>query len=339
MVETNDMETIYLNDEISRCETVEQLRQTILPLLKSQKSIWEEKIAEIFEETGYTKTRFAELCGVSRVSVDKWCKGALPKNRETFLRIALAANYDIENTNQLLQRYGRYPALYSKSLEDCICIFVINSHFKEEEKIQKYQYILNRIQEQITKSNSGETQDITTEKFEDRLLTMDTEDKLEQFIAENIAIFSMAYHKFYAYVKFYIEVNGLSSQVQFWPSSLRQCVYAIRQNKWYPTRNNIIILGLYLCMDHEQVDEMLQLAHMEPLCAKNIIESVLIFILEDASLNNLLDTTCADFYRDALSIFARRTMETLNLPELDSFISKLPEDNDETQKKALTDCN
>lgn len=326
MVEMNKSGTIDMNNKVSRCKNIEQLHQTILPLLKSQKSIWEEKINEIFEETGYTKTKFAELCGVSRVSVDKWCKGSLPKNRETFLQIALAANYDIEKTNHLLQRYGRYPALYPKSLEDCVCMFVINSSF-EEDKPQKYQYILNRIKEQITKSNSGTVEDVTTVKFEDKLLAMDTEDKLEQFIRENIDIFFMAYRKFYAYVKCYIDVNRMGSEVQFWPSSLRQCVYAIRQNKWYPTRNNIIVLGLYLSMDHEQVDEMLKLAHMEPLCGKNIIESVFIYILENASSQNLLDTSSPDYYNYALSLFARKTLEDLNLPELDSFISKLPEDD------------
>ena len=119
----------------------------------------------------------------------------------------------------------------------------------------------------------------------------------------------------------------MGSEVQFWPSSLRQCVYAIRQNKWYPTRNNIIVLGLYLSMDHEQVDEMLKLAHMEPLCGKNIIESVFIYILENASSQNLLDTSSPDYYNYALSLFARKTLEDLNLPELDSFISKLPEDD------------
>ena len=39
----------------------------------------------------------------------------------------MIAQYDIERMNQLLQRYGRYPALYSKNLEDCVCIFVLNA--------------------------------------------------------------------------------------------------------------------------------------------------------------------------------------------------------------------
>ena len=61
------------------------------------------KVNQIITENGYTKSKFAELCGVSRVSVDKWCKGSIPKNRETFLRIGMAARYDVEKMNQLLE--------------------------------------------------------------------------------------------------------------------------------------------------------------------------------------------------------------------------------------------
>ena len=85
------------------------------------------------------------------------------------------------------------------------------------------------------------------------------------------------------------------AQIQGWSSSLRQCVSAINQNKWYPTRNKVISLGLHLSMDHEQIDELLELAHMEPLCAKN----------------------------------AREILSKLKLPEIDSFLAELPEEDDE----------
>ena len=111
--------------------------------------------------------------------------------------------------------------------------------------------------------------------------------------------------------------------VQGWSSSLRQCVSAIRQNKWYPTRNKIISLGLHLSMDHEQVDKMLELAHMEPLYAKNIFESVIIFILDTASLNNIFDTESDEFDPDELCKYARKILSELDYPEMDTFISEL----------------
>ena len=337
--EYNRLETVLIKDEIARCEDIEELKEKIFPMIHSQQEEWARKINEIIEEKKYTKIKFAELCSVSRVSVDKWCKGVIPKNRETFLKIGMAAGYDVPKMNQLLQRYGRYPALYSKSLEDCVCIYVI-SHNYGEEAINKYKYILDKIKEKIIIDDNAEAlENISTVKFDSKLSEVCDEDGLEQFITDNIAIFAYAYHKFYAYVKMNISANYMEpayadsifemAQIQGWSSSLRQCVSAIRQNKWYPTRNKIISLGLHLSMDHEQIDEMLELAHMEPLCAKNIFESVIMFILDDASLNDLLNIESDDYDPDELCNYARRILEKLELPEVEEFISELPEVEDE----------
>ncbi len=332
-------ETAFIREEIEKCENIEDLKAIVFPKIRTQQEEWSRKVNDLLREKGYTKTKFAELCGVSRVSVDKWCKGSIPKNRETFLRIGMAAGYSIEKMNQLLQRYGEYPALYSKSLEDCVCIYVI-SHDYGEETIKKYQFILNKIKENIIRDDCAEAvANVTTERFDAKLSKVQGEDELEQFITDNIAMFSNAYHKFYAYVKMNIAANYMEpnfadsvfemAEVQGWSSSLRQCVSAIRQNKWYPTRNKIISLGLHLSMDHEQIDEMLELAHMEPLCAKNIFESVIMFILDDASLNDMLNIESEDYDPDDLCNYAREILSSLNLPEVEDFISELPEVDDE----------
>ncbi len=331
-------ETIYIKDEISKCEDLEELKAAVFPMLRSQQDQWAAKINEMITESGFTKTKFAQLCEVSRVSVDKWCKGSVPKNRETFLRIGMAGGYNVERMNQLLQRYGHYPALYSKSLEDCICIYVLN-HGSGEEAIGKYKYILNRIKETIVRDDNAEiTEDVSTEKFNEKLSDVHNEDALENFISDHIAVFSNAYHRFYAYVKMNISANYMEpdyagsvyemAQIQSWSSSLKQCVSAIRQNKWYPTRNKIISLGLHLSMDHEQIDEMLMLAHMEPLCAKNVFESVIMFILDDASLNDMLNIDAEDYDPDELCVYARQILSELNMPEVDEFLSELPEEDD-----------
>lgn len=334
----NNSETVYIKDEIAKCEDIEELKEKIFPKIRTQQEEWARKISEIIKESGFTKTKFADLCGVSRVTVDKWGKGSIPKNRETFLKIGMVAGYTQEKMNQLLQRYGQYPALYSKSLEDCICIFVIN-HGYGEETINKYQYILSKIKENIIRDDSKEvTENVSTVKFDKKLSAVEDEDELEQFITDNIAMFANAYHKFYAYVKMNISANYMEpayagnvfemAEIQGWSSSLRQCVSAIRQNKWYPTRNKIISLGLHLSMDHEQIDEMLALAHMEPLCAKNIFESVIMFILDDASLNDMLNIESEDYDPDELCNYAREILSSLDLPEVEDFISELPEVDD-----------
>ena len=248
------------------------------------------------------------------------------------------AGYSLDKLNQLLQRYGRYPALYSKSLEDCVCIYVTNQGYGKE-TIEKYDYIMDKIEKNIIRDDAETVANITTEKFDAKLSQVSGEEELEQFIADNSAMFLNAYHKLYAYIKTTIDVNYMDPKhacsinemavIQGWSSSLRQCVSDIRQNKWYPTRNKIISLGLHLSMEHDQIDHMLELAHMEPLCAKNIFESVIIYILEDASLNDILNIDSDDYDPDELCTYARQILSSLNLPEVEDFISELPEVYDE----------
>ena len=332
----NNFETIFIKDQIAKCEDIDELKERIFPMIKTQQELWAHKINDIIAESGLTKSKFADMSGVSRVAVNKWCKGSIPKSRETFLRIGMAAGYGREKMDQLLQRYGQYPSLYAKSLEDCVCIFVLDRGYGEE-TLAKYNYILNKIKDNIIRSDFEEAENMDTESFDEKLSSVKDEDELERFITDNTATFSTTYHKFYAYVKMHIMANyqGFGGSVfelaegQGWSSSLRQCVSAIRQGKWYPTRNKIISLGLHLSMDHDQIDEMLELAHMEPLCAKNAFESVIMFILDDASLKNMLDTESEEFDPDELCRYARKVLADFDLPEVDAFITELPEMDDD----------
>ncbi len=332
-MENASLKTVYIRDEIARCEDVDQLRSQIFPLLQSQQTQWSAYIQKLISDKGFTKSGFAQRCGVSRVTIDKWCKGSIPKNRETFLRIGMAANLTVEQVNQLLMRHGQYPGLYSKSLEDCICIFVLE-HNEKQDALEQFRYIRDRISEKLIPDSVPIGDNVSTVKFDRLLSGVESRDVLEEFIADNIFVFSFSYHKFYAYVKMFLSANDYGyagnvfelAETQGWSSSLRQCVSAIRQNKWYPTRNKIISLGLHLCMDHEQINEMLELAHMEPLCAKNIFESVIIFILEDAALNDVLDVEAED--PDALCRYAKKIMNELELPEIDGFLSEISEIDD-----------
>ncbi len=78
---------------------------------------------------------------------------------------------------------------------------------------------------------------------------------------------------------------------------------------------------------------MLELAYMEPLCAKNPFESVIMFILEDASLNDMLEVESEFFDPDALCKYAREVLRELELPEIEDFMAELelPEEENERE--------
>ena len=119
-----DFATEDVEEMMESCDNTDDLKDNILPLLASQKKQWKAKINKIIdEELHCTKSEFALKVGLSKQTVSKWCNGSIPKTRDRFIRIGLAAGYDIDEINELLQKYGNYPALYSKNLEDCICIY------------------------------------------------------------------------------------------------------------------------------------------------------------------------------------------------------------------------
>lgn len=332
-----ELRTEYLRDEVARCESIDELRDQIFPLLRDQSQAWTVKVNEIIAENDYTKTAFASACGVSRVTVDKWCKGAVPKNRETFLKIGMAAHYDRDEMNRLLVRNGRYPALYAKTLEDCVCLYVLGQDYGEH-AVKQYQDILERMRAVITQQNDTvPDRNMETVYVNNALSEVRDTDTLEAFVKENSAMFTLAYNKLYSEIRSYLEdtrymdANNMFqlAESQNWSSSMRQCMSAINQNKWYPTRNKIISIGLHLSMDHEEIDDLLKLAYMEPLCAKNLFESVMIYVLEDADLNDLLNMEREDYDPDGLCRYAREVLTELDMSEMADFLKELPEDKDE----------
>lgn len=324
-----DMEE--LQERISRCEDIKELKETILPLLHTQQEQWSNKIQEIIQESGYTKTEFADLCEVSRMAVNKWCRGAIPRTRELYLTIGMVAGYDISQMNAFLHKYGRCPALYERSLEDSICMFVLNQNYGEG-TILKYRNLLGRIRDRMEDGTDQESTTLTQEQFREKVLGTTDEVELENFLVKNKAILKTAFQEFYAHTVQSIQKcsNGYAESIsdfaviQGWSSALKQSVSAIRQKKWYPTRNKIILLGIYLSLSREQINEMLGLAQMGPLDVTNIFECILIFILEDAYLKNMLNREAEEYDPNGLARYARGVLRHFDLSAMMGIIEELP---------------
>jgi DNA-binding XRE family transcriptional regulator len=336
--------TEQLSKDISACNSVEELKEKIQPILERQRAQWKVKINGIIAESGYTKKDFAEIAGVSRMTVHDWCNGSVPQGRERYMRIGLAAMYGEEQINRLLQRFGGYSGLYSKNLPDCVCLYVLKNYHGRDAAMM-YNNIIANITEKMTHGGDGEI--MSTVKMNEKLSCVKNESELEQFINENSATFATAYNKFYAYVMAHVKQNYnfdcknilAMSEMYGWSASLRQSVYAVGRHEWIPTRNKMISVGMHLAMDHSEIDEMLGLAHMEPLCAKNAFESVIIYILEDAYRQGML-TSEAESYgmqmgevksyeSDFLCEQARKIISYLNIPELNWFISEVADIEDD----------
>lgn len=324
-----DYSTGLLKDYIERCETTEEFKE-LLVSIGSQKQEWEKVIRSIMEKGNLSVSSMAEKCGVSRQAVMKWQKGSIPKTRDLFIRIALAADYSLDKVNEFLMKYGRCPALYAKSLEDAVYIFILSSEHIDH-TYQSYQKITEELKLNMDMIGSEHVDDNwETGAYMQKLTDMESTSELTRFVSEHAEAFRRQYDKFYAYVRIYIESNLLTDESsddsiyalaerQQWSASLRRCVSEINNKKWYPQRNKIISLGIHLNMDVEQLNYMLRLAHMSELYAKNPFEGAIIYAMTSAELEDYVGLTGSD-----LCWYVKNILESLDYSDIEFFLEELP---------------
>lgn len=335
-------ETGLLNQSLDYIGDIDELKSQYLFSVRQRSVAWSEKIREIMDQQSYTPQALATLCGVSRSGVVRWLEGSIPGRRDTFIRIGFAAGYDLAEMNKFLQRYGRYNQLYAKSLEDSVYIFVLNS-----ETIPHTYAICQKLLEQVS-GCLQQPEDVLEGYFKETgmlnldLLSLETPDELDRFIRNNWGQYRSAFARFYNKVEEHIEalnwdhstdrswanrripfsINRLAN-VQDWSASMRRCVSEIRQRKWFPLRTKIISMGLHLNLKREKIDELLELAYMEPLCAKNPVEGSIIFAVMDADVRGLIPDPKLRDASTNLCEYVREVLEQLELPDTRELIQDL----------------
>lgn len=314
--------TVFLNESMLNCDNIEDFRKDIFSKISSQKELWISKLDEIMKENSYSQADMARLCEVSRATVLKWVRGSLPQSREMFVKIGFAAHYDLKQMNTFLQRYGRYPALYPKTPEDSVYIFVLNSD-KIEHSFESCKAILASIGTFIHIGKSQTEEDYKTELVMDKLVKLSEVEELKQFVIANSEIFESSFKKFYDFVIEYVRRNNdsymdnnnldninLLADTLEWSSSLRKCVYSIYKNEWFPLRNKVISLGIHLNMNLDDINYMLNLAKMEPLYVINPMECILMYAVMDAELSDEIYDGTDDLYNHVIEV-----MEALGIDD------------------------
>lgn len=291
-----DTGTIF--DMVIQCDDVDNFRSEILNNLQNQRDAWQIKINRILQENGYTARKMAQLCRVSETAVRKWRSGALPQSRDMYLRIGFAAGYDLDEMNAFLWRYGKCPQLYVKSLEDSVCMFVLRSSVLPH-TYESYQNLLESVKDELQGAEKSSAAACSTLQLSEYFSSVTSREAMLEFVRQNVPSYREAYGRLYNYILAYLRFNLMDAeneQSSFhsmatesqWSSSLRHCISEIRNKRWFPLRHKVISLGLHLNMDVDGINDMLRLAQMEDLCAKNPVEATVIYAVEDAKLNDLI---------------------------------------------------
>lgn len=328
--------TVSISNWIECCDSIEELQQEILPLLRDQRLIWKEKIGRILEETGYSCREFARACHVSEPAVRKWKKGSLPQSRDMYIRIGFAAGYDLQEMNTFLRRYGRCPQLYVKSLEDSVCMYVLTSADLPH-TYDAYLELLDTVRQQLADASGCLQGAQSTQFLSQRLADISSREEMLAFAVENVPSYRQRYARLYSFIIAFLQENLMIEQDQSgdrrisfhemanesqWSSSLRHCISEIRNKRWFPLRNKIISLGLHLNMETSAINYMLQCAQMEPLYAKNPVEAAVMWAINEAVLNSSDACIARDGSAD-LCQFVKSVLIRLNLSESEFLIDDL----------------
>jgi len=297
--------TEKLLDEVERCEDINDIRN-VLKLHSEFYANWKTYINQLIDfYGGYSINKFAAKCGFSKNTVRNWCnQGIIPRNRKEYIKLGMGLGMNEDEINYLLQRYAKYPKLYAKNIDDVIYLFAIHNRkdFRYAERLRAA--LLNKFQMiELTRDSILQNINYNTSKVYHDLLTIEFEDELISFIDANVDMFAAVYNDLIEFIDNYILLNtfdyvnyiGGDSLNYFLKSKIQNprlislfsnMITLLKKHRVIPDKTKLIAFGLYLNMSLFDMNLMLQKAGMEPLCARDKAESVVIFALNDIFLKN-----------------------------------------------------
>lgn len=298
----HDGRTNDLYQTLAKCEDLNDM-QLFLDRHSKYFTDWKAFINYLLDSGGYTYTQFARLCGISRNTILSWCEdGKLPRSREQFVRIGFAINMSLDDINDFLQRYGKYPKLNAKNIEDAVTIFSLCNHLNYDQCLELKNHFVSILEHVLNERKyNKEYTYFSTNQIESELLTIKSLLEFETFVDQNAEAFANCYVNLSDFIDSYILLNtlGISEAPCTLNAFLQETmddpnliagyntmVSKLRCHGIIPSRIRLIALGIHLRMTANDINTMLGLAGMEPLCAKDKLESIILFAAECAILQN-----------------------------------------------------
>ncbi len=297
--------TIYVENDIYHKESIKDL----LDYIRQEKDNflnWQFYITEQLQLRGCSYEKFGKMSGFSKNTIKSWCcNGTMPRSRDMFIKLAFGLKMNIDETNELLVKYGKYSALYAKDLYDAITIYVINQRIDNWDD-ENYNYeSLEKWYKKFEKI-SGEHR--VNPKYYNDPKTIgifcniaDIRDDLafEKYILANKDIFFSSYSSLICFIEDFIEIrlseisDGMDEERYSWhkyitdkglDSSFEIMLSRLKHNGILPRREQLIALGIHLNMVANDINKMLSLANMRELYARDMAESLIMYLLRNAEI-------------------------------------------------------
>lgn len=289
------IKTLDIYQQVISCEEIDELKE-IINKYSPYYSRWRDYVNDIMLTNGLSYEKMGKMCGFSKNTIKSWVKeNKVPKSRESFIKMGLSLRLNLHEINFILQRYGKYPKLYSASLEDAICIYVISHYPKDDSNAYAmFEQLKSKYMEKLHNKHKRQFLDDEedTSKLEEKIIKTKDEKEFDDFIRENEVKFMNSYYKLLDYISAYIKAENLDS-------SYHSLVVGKNLDKGYekmlsnlrnwgevPNRTRLIALGITLNMSLAELNQMLSYANMERLCPKDKIECIILYVLANVDVSN-----------------------------------------------------
>lgn len=295
------MDTVVFEDLLARCEDREEFRaifQTYHNLFKS----WKTRMGELRKIHHLNAKEIATGCGTSpRTARTFFSK--IPTKREYVLMLALLMGFTIDQTNDLLSRYAHYNKLYPKNANDVIWCFLLKTKsgsrnpkalfdryyavymdmLRESGDLPTTVYSTDLAWDMVYSGINAAQKDDALDIFKDTMRTLHASFATgNQRLLDHIdGIFrdssEMTGHR--------VTPNSQFSDDLHWITAYYRRIQALKEKRMVPDRGFLISFALRMNQDMDQINSLLDAAGMSPLCAKDVIDAVVIFHMEELKLN------------------------------------------------------
>lgn len=283
---------------------------------------WESKIGSLLKNApggAITNEQMVQAFGLSINCVSRF-RHEIPAKRRSVIMLSALLRLNVQQTNDLLSRWAKYQKLYAKHPEDAIWIYILNNGGTDRprELFEAYWEVYTAIRREEMKKrgihSSGIMETVLVEDHINRVRRADgvlpeEDEEFREMIRTCISAYEDGYRKLADYIEAQFirvyedqpgwmtsdEMSRLREQKKITPNILFQDdksyrdrfynrIRRIRRNHEVPKRAFLISIGVRLAMRTSQINYMLGLAGMQPLCAKDRLECALIFFLEELYL-------------------------------------------------------
>ena len=286
-MEIKKLDTIMIKDTIERCETLDDYKEMFEKNLHEQSSFysnWGNHINNLRCEHSLMPTDIAKGLGVSKASASRFINN-IPSKRRNVIMLAMMFHMNLDETNELLVRWAKYQKLYVKNPEDAIWIYMINTQ-KFDSPAKTFEAYYNGYLKLIPQTTSDSlARNINTLRLDKELLEIINDKAFMDWMVEQIPVHKKCCHKLIDHLDLLLSEESINQWFGNNETLKRDKYYRkirdLKEKGRIPERDFLISLGLRLKLGTEAINELLNAAGMGPLLAKDQIEGLVMFFIEE----------------------------------------------------------